>query len=113
MKKQTGSSRRYFLKNLAASGAAIATGVSAFANEENGLHIRLKRQIVAANDNINIALIGAGGMGTQDTLTALTTPGIKIVAVCDLYDGRLKDARDKWGKDLFTTRHYKEILARK
>ncbi len=36
-----------------------------------------------------------------------------MVAACDLYDGRLKDAKTKWGADLFTTRSYKEILNRK
>ncbi len=30
-----------------------------------------------------------------------------------LYDGRLKDAKTKWGADIFTTRSYKEILNRK
>jgi predicted dehydrogenase len=35
------------------------------------------------------------------------------VAVCDLYDGRLKDAKTKWGADIATTRVYKEILNRK
>jgi predicted dehydrogenase len=40
-------------------------------------------------------------------------PGIKLVAACDLYDGRLKEAKSRWGADLFTTRSYKEILNRK
>jgi predicted dehydrogenase len=52
-------------------------------------------------------------MGTQDTLTALTVQGSKLVAVCDLYDGRLKEAKTKWGADIFTTRSYKELLNRK
>src|SRR5690606_24142925 len=67
----------------------------------------------SANDNINIALIGAGGMGTQDVITALQVPGTKLVAVADLYDGRLAEAKTRWGQDIFTHRHYKEILNRK
>lgn len=65
------------------------------------------------NDQINLALIGAGGMGSADTNTALSVPGVKLVAVCDLYDGRLAAAKKKWGNDLFLTKHYKEILNRK
>lgn len=114
MNKNNGSSRRNFIRKMAASAAAVAAGSHALATENKPFSFRLSSQKpVGANDNINIALIGAGGMGTQDTITALSTPGIKIVAACDLYDGRLKDARDKWGKDLFTTRSYREILNRK
>src|SRR5258705_7676156 len=113
MKKGSQSSRRNFIKNLAASTAAVAAGTQVFAAENRNPTIWISRQLHGANDNINIALIGAGGMGTQDVITALSTPGIKLVAVCDLYDGRLKDAKDKWGKDLSTTRSYKEVLNRK
>jgi predicted dehydrogenase len=114
MKNNTGSSRRKFLKTLASSTAAVAIGSDLFANEHKSANFKIyKRQWVSANDNINFAMIGAGGMGTQDTITALTVPGTKIVAVCDLYDGRIEEAKKRWGADLFTTRHYKEILNRK
>ena len=65
------------------------------------------------NDNIQIALIGAGGMGSGDTSLAVALPGVKLVAVCDIYDGRLARAKERWGNDLFTTRDYREVLARK
>ncbi len=65
------------------------------------------------NDNIQIALIGAGGMGTGDADYAIQIPGVKLVAVCDVYDGRLTRAKERWGKDMFTTRDYREILDRK
>jgi len=114
MNKNSESSRRKFLKTFAVSTAAVAAGSNVFAGQKKAAPFQLlKRSVFGANDNINIGLIGAGGMGTQDTITALQVPGIKLIAVCDLYDGRLKDARDKWGKDLFTTRSYKEVLNRK
>lgn len=107
-------SRRNFIKKLAGSTAAMAVGSTVFSAEgENKYSGFLRRSTVSPNDNINIALIGAGGMGVEDTKTALRVPGAKLVAVCDLYDGRLKDAKDRWGAELFTTRSYKEILARK
>ena len=114
MKNISDHSRRGFLKKLATASAAVAVGANVFAAEANkGYYEKLQRSPHSANDNINLALIGAGGMGTQDTNTALKVPNIKLVAVCDLYDGRLKDAKTKWGNDLFLTRHYKEILSRK
>ncbi|MDR2037339.1 MAG: Gfo/Idh/MocA family oxidoreductase [Bacteroidales bacterium] len=61
---------------------------------------------------VRIALIGKGGMGTGDTRTALQVPGVKLVAVCDLYDERLQSAKKEWGDDIFVTRDYKEILSR-
>jgi predicted dehydrogenase len=68
---------------------------------------------VAANDHIQIALIGAGGQGQYDTKTAVTVPGVKLVAVADCYDGRLEHSKELWGPDVFTTRDYREILDRK
>jgi predicted dehydrogenase len=51
-------------------------------------------------------------MGMADVDTALQVPGVRLVAVCDLYDGRLDSAREKHGNQLFVTRDYREILAR-
>lgn len=108
------SSRRSFIKKLAGSTAAVAVGSSVFGAEQSDNYLEyLRRGPISINDNINLALIGAGGMGTEDTKTALQVPGIKLVAACDLYDGRLKDAKTKWGQDIFTTRSYKELLNRK
>src|SRR5246127_1385009 len=45
---------------------------------------------VAANDHIQIALIGAGGQGQGDTKVAVQVPSVKLVAVADCYDGRLQ-----------------------
>jgi predicted dehydrogenase len=67
---------------------------------------------VAANDHIQIALIGAGGQGQGDTKVALQVPGVKLVAVADCYDGRLEHSKELWGSDIFTTRDYREILER-
>ena len=68
---------------------------------------------IAANDHIQLALIGAGIQGQGDTKTAVQVPGVKLVAVADCYDGRLAHAKELWGNDVFTTRDYREILVRK
>ncbi len=68
---------------------------------------------ISANDRIQVALIGAGGMGSADARSAISVPGVSLVAVADLYDGRLQRAKETWGAQLFTTRDYREILNRK
>jgi len=68
---------------------------------------------ISANDHIQIALIGAGGQGQGDTKEAVQVPGVKLVAVADCYNGRLARSKELWGNDIFTTRDYNEILARK
>jgi predicted dehydrogenase len=114
MKGHKTPSRRNFLKTLATSAAAVGIGSTVFATENKHRYVeQLTRVGASANDKINIALIGVGGMGTQDTLTALKVPGVKLVAICDLYDGHLAEGKKKWGADLFTTRSFKEILHRK
>ncbi len=69
--------------------------------------------MVGANDRIRIATIGFGGMGMGDTRYALRVPGVELAAVCDLYDGRRTRARELHGEQIFTTRDYREVLARK
>jgi predicted dehydrogenase len=64
------------------------------------------------NNRIQIALIGAGGMGMGDTRIALGVPEMQLVAAADVYDGRLTRVKEIWGKDIFTTRDHREILAR-
>ena len=65
------------------------------------------------NDTVQIALIGAGGMGQGDAKLSTSIPGIKLIAACDCYDGRLKHMKEVYGPDTFTTRDYREIVARK
>lgn len=65
------------------------------------------------NDNLQIALIGCGGMGQGDAHLATSIPGVKLIAACDCYDGRLEHMKEVYGADTFTTRDYREIVGRK
>jgi predicted dehydrogenase len=109
-------SRRSFITNVTKGmiGATLMPSIITPKDRERNIqNLFRSAQHYAANDQIQIALIGSGGMGVADTNTALTVPGIKLVAVCDLYDGRLAEAKKRWGADIFTTRDYREILNRK
>ena len=64
----------------------------------------------SANSKISLATIGIGGMGSGDTRFALQLPGVELVAVADIYDGRLERAKEVWGKQIFTTRDYREAI---
>jgi len=92
------TSRRQFL-----NAAAIAAPVSG----------ALGQQAIAANDRIQFGVIGLGGRGLADTRVALNVPGVALAAVADLYTGRRTRARELFGKDLFATPDYHELLARK
>lgn len=106
------TTRRKFLHTLGSSGSLLLAGLPAFADSKN-IQTLLSKVKVSANDKVRIALIGSGIIGHYDTETALKVPGVELVAVADLYQGRLDRAKEKWGNHLFVTRNYKEILERK
>jgi predicted dehydrogenase len=113
MAKNDGTSRRNFIKLAAVSGLTVATSRKSEAATPSILEPRKQDpQEVSANDKIQIATIGVGGQGTGDTNTALRVPGVELVAAVDLYDGRLTRAKEIWGDKIFTTRDYREVLAR-
>ena len=98
------SSRKKFLKRITAgiAGATLAPEMlkaSAYFSEQNIQPMQLKKY-TSPNDTIQVGLIGAGGMGTADANTASTVPGVKLIAACDLYDGRLADAKKNYGNDI-------------
>ena len=102
--------RRTFLQTagVAAAGSLASGKIHALA----GLSTDGARAF-AANDHIQLGLIGAGIQGQGDTRTAIKVPGVKLVAVADCYQGRLDHSKEMWGDDIFVTKHYEELLARK
>ena len=107
------NSRRSFIKK--ALGTAIITGVPStiIARPEQYIEALSPAKSFSANDKVNIAVIGMGIMGFSNAQTSVKVPGVKLVAACDLYSGRLERSKEMFGKDLFVTRDYREILDRK
>ncbi|HET6994201.1 MAG TPA: Gfo/Idh/MocA family oxidoreductase [Chitinophagaceae bacterium] len=115
MSSRNQTSRRKFLQQVGAFSVVAAagplTGLAAKEKaEERILHYSKK---ISPQDKIRLAVIGFGIQGHSDFATALKVPGIEPAAVCDLYSGRLENAKELYGKDIFTTKNYHEILDRK
>src|SRR5437764_886703 len=94
------TSRRHFIGGTAL-GAALASAAPAE-----------PPQNVSANDRLRVALIGNGIQGNGDARMSIAA-GAELVAVADVYEGRLTRAKEQWGNQIFTTRDYREVLARK
>ena len=84
--------RRAFLRTAAGAGAAV-TIAPAFA-----------AKTYTANERINIAFVGVGGMGGGNLghiaglKTAKGTPMVDVVGLCDVDRSRLASAKAKHGK---------------
>ncbi|HMP92124.1 MAG TPA: Gfo/Idh/MocA family oxidoreductase, partial [Phnomibacter sp.] len=107
--------RRSFLQQLGLAGAGLLAGSStALAKGHTQQEQPISRQEPMPFDGtlIRLGLIGAGGMGVEDTKTALQHAGVTLTAVADLYKGRLDAAKATWGNQLFTTTDYKALLNR-
>jgi predicted dehydrogenase len=97
------TSRRDFFRT--ASGGALVFSLAPSI-------LRSAEEAVSPNDRIQIATIGLGMMGLNDTETALKVPGVELVAVADCYDGRLQRTKELFGDHVHTTRDCWEVLDR-
>lgn len=84
-------SRRQFLQ--ATGGLAAATALSGF---------RFPNVHVQGSDMIQVALVGCGGRGSGAAVNAVSTTSgpIKLVAMGDLFEDRLKSSYDNLSKNL-------------
>ncbi len=91
--------RRAFLQTAVGSAMALAPAAA--------------QPLRSANDQVQVACIGYGIMGQLDAQTAAAIPGVKIIAVGDVYEGRLAKAKEVFGEGTFVSRDYRTILGRK
>jgi predicted dehydrogenase len=111
---KTKPTRRQFIRQLGGSSLLLAAGsLQTLASDKAEKHAIPSKPTISQNDKIRVATIGMGIMGNVDTDSAIKVPGVELAAVCDLYTGRLTRAKEKYGKNIFTTRDYREILGRK
>jgi len=73
------SSRRKFIKNVAASSAVLAIG-----GITSGMSAKNYRKIIGSNDRINIAIIGVNSRGTSMSGTIARQKDANIASICDV-----------------------------
>jgi predicted dehydrogenase len=116
MSNQSSKSRRNFLKKAINTALVTASApLILHAGSKKIFELNAARPVkkFAANDNVQVATIGMGIMGFNNVLHTLKVPGVKFVAACDLYNGRLERTKEIYGNTIFTTRDYQQILDRK
>lgn len=114
MSNNNQSSRRKFLQQISTTGLFFAAGplASLAAAEKAEERMLLYDKKISPNDKIRVGVIGYGIQGHGDVRSALKVPGVELAAVCDLYTGRLENAKELHGKDIFTTKDYRKLLDR-
>jgi predicted dehydrogenase len=107
------STRRKFIRQLGGTTAALAVGTALTGKDDTAAHHVLESNYHITDESpVRLGVVGFGIIGNYDLDTALLVPGTSVTAICDLYTGRLDYAKEKYGKQVFTTRDYRELLAR-
>ncbi|MHA8051841.1 Gfo/Idh/MocA family protein [Aquirufa sp. ROCK-SH2] len=114
MKNDSQASRRRFLQQIGATSMiAAAAPLQSFAAQQKAEErILLYEKRISSGEKIRLGVIGFGVQGHFDLTSALKVPGVELAGICDLYTGRIENAKELYGKDLYTTRNYKELLDR-
>lgn len=98
--------RRGFIRTSSKTALVLGAASSVLISPKN---------VLGANDKIGIGFIGVGGRGRDHLklIHALTTQGkpLRIVAVCDAYGPRLRNAADGYGAKPY--RNHQDLIADK
>ncbi len=101
--------RRDFIKTSITAAGGIAgasvnaSGAPAVATKSN--------PILGANDQIRVGVIGCGGQANWDMTDFSKQPGVSLVALCDVYEGSIRQtlARKDLGLDQSRVQTYKDF----
>lgn len=115
MSHQDQSSRRKFLQQIGATSLLVAASpLSSLAAKEKAEERTLfYEKKISPTDKVRLGVIGFGVQGHFDLATALKVPGVELAGICDLYSGRLENAKELYSADLFTTKRFEDILDKK
>jgi predicted dehydrogenase len=69
--------------------------------------------VLGANDRVRLGVIGTGNRGVDVMTHFLKEPDVDVVAVCDVYEKAMTDAKAKTEGKAKTYGEYKELLASK
>jgi predicted dehydrogenase len=80
--------RRDFIKTSIATASAVAASDETFGAPAINTQ---SSNILGANDQIRIGVIGCGDQANWDATDFARQPNVRIVALCDVYDGSIKN----------------------
>jgi len=97
--------RREFLGKTAGALAAASTLGAAGAVSAFG-----ESRPVPPSDQINLGIIGPGSRGQTDMRAFLRIPGVRIAAICDVYEPRFDQVRKITGEQTPAFKDYRQLL---
>jgi predicted dehydrogenase len=97
------ATRRAFLETLTVGGVATTSALVSLESARG----------YAANDTLSVGCLGTGGRCQHLMKSLAQVPGVKIAAVCDVYDANLERGKRLADSQAFATKHYREVLDRK
>jgi len=95
--------RRTFVAASAAAAGSSLMGIDALAQP-------IVKRRVAPSDQLNVGVIGVGSRGQYDMQLFLRQPGVRVTALCDVYEPRFAEGREITGEETPVYRDYRQML---
>jgi predicted dehydrogenase len=95
--------RREFVTASAAAAGTSLLGLDAMAET-------LMKSRVSPQDEINVGVIGPGSRGKYIMQLFLRVPGVRVTALCDVYEPRFAEGREITGEDTPAYSDYRRML---
>lgn len=115
-KKTKTLSRRDFLKSTTSAGLGVALAGGVLAQEKSGTRTESRDLLhISGADELRIALIGCGEQGRVLMESCLHIPGIRITAVCDIWEYSRQYASgylNKYGQQVNVYEDYRDLLGK-
>jgi predicted dehydrogenase len=110
-------SRRDFIKTTGVTTAALSAAALVSGANPTRASVRRSGRILGANDRINYAFVGVGGMGSGHLKILKDFEGpenVSVVAVCDVFEKRTRKAQEVAKiDDAHVFRDYRRLLENK
>jgi predicted dehydrogenase len=100
---RSSTTRRAFLEAIGSVGAAASATLGTMESARG----------YPANETLTVGCLGTGGRCQALMRSLAKVPGVKIAAVCDVYDSHLEAGKKLADPRAFATKLYREILDRK
>lgn len=115
--QKTGLTRRQFIKAAGVTAAGAVAGSLISNRVTAAVGAPAASTAIGANDRLNVAVVGVGGMGNGHLHTVLRhvdSDNVAVAAVCDVWDKRRREAKERSGvTDAQVYSDYRKLLENK